>query len=113
MIRPVWGDANVRIREVDGLGVAMLSPEDVMLSPGVRKIGLLAWAGPGPSQVAICLVFDAEPNARYSVSVASYTRDWVVQLSSHTANGPKSVTPRLIRHREFDTAILPCSGVAQ
>jgi hypothetical protein len=106
VIRPVWGDANVRVREVNGKGVSMLFPEDVVISPGVTKVGLLAWAGPGPSQVAICLVFRSEPNRKYQVSVASFKRDWAVSLTSDGA----AVAPLLVRHREFESSILPCTG---
>jgi hypothetical protein len=110
-IRPVWGDANVRVREVNGKGVSMLFPEDVAIAPGITKIGLLAWAGPGPSQIAICLVFRPEPNRKYQVSVASYKRDWAVSLTSTNGGAVTPVVPLLVRQREFDSNVFPCEGL--
>jgi len=110
VVRPVWGDANVRVREINGRGVSMLFPEDVIVSSGVTRMGLLAWAGPGPSQVGICVVFEALPKTRYEVRVASFRADWAVSLVS-TNPSVQKVVPLLVRHQPFDTAVLPCEGV--
>jgi len=85
----------------------MLFPEDVVIPAGVTRMGLLAWASMGPSQVGVCVVFDAKAGHRYTVAVEGFRRDWAVSISS---NGDR-VVPFLVRHREFKPDVLPCEGV--
>jgi len=117
IVRPVWATdldgygANVRIREINGRGVSMVFPEDVRLSGGTTRMGLLAWSGPGPSQVAICVVFEAIPGYKYKIAAAGFRRDWAISLTRQADSGELPVTPQLVRHQPFNADVLPCEGV--
>jgi hypothetical protein len=102
--------ANVRIREINGKGVAMVFPEDVVVPSGVTRMGLYAWSGIGPSwtHIAVCVVFEALPQQRYLVTVGGYKRDWEVAVKTQRE---EKVAPRNVTYRPFDPNVLPCEGL--
>ena len=117
VVRPIWASnlagtkANVRIREINGKGVTMLFPEDVKIPGGTTRMGLFAWSGPGSSSITLCVVFEAISGERYKVAVAGLQRDWAVSLTRQTGTGDEPVAPQIVRHRPFDSNVLPCEGV--
>ncbi len=110
VVRPVWGITNVRIRELNGKGVSMLFPDDVVIAPGITRMGLFAWGGLNPTRgVGICVVFKAEAGQNYTVAVDSYRNKWAVSLTLQSQTDKIQVTPLLVRHQESIDEL--CDGV--
>ena len=118
VVRPVWemslfnkNGANVRIREINGQGLSMIFPYDVVIPSGVVKMGLIAWSGVPVSHSSICIFFNAASSHRYKVTVASYHLDWAVSMTDLTSSGEINLVPLSITHRLYDEATLPCAGL--
>ena len=110
VVRPVWGDTSVRIREVNGKGVSMMFPADVKVAPGIVRLGLFAWGGISPTRyTGICVVFTAMVGQRYIVAVDSYSNNWAVSLTVKSPTDETPLTPLLVRYQE--SIDLPCDGV--